>query len=75
MSKSYRTAKMHQGTFAQGIGNIQKELATTGDAIHKAVRSITLNEAQTLVTVVFEDTVGKKVSLDIPLSNFENLRE
>lgn len=75
MAKNYKSAKMHQGTFATGIGNIQKELSVVGDSVHKAVESITYEDGSNLVNVVFKDTVGKKVALDIPLSNFENLRE
>lgn len=75
MSKSYKSAKMHQATFAVGVGVIQKELSTEGDSVHKATESITLEDGSNLVTVVIKDQGGKKVTLDIPLSNFENLRE
>lgn len=75
MSKSYRSAKMHEGTFAVGFGAVNKELSTSGDSINKAVESITLKDGSNLVTVVLKDKVGKPVTLDIPLSNFENLRE
>lgn len=75
MSKEYRSAKMHEATFAVGVGVINKELTTTGDGASKAVQSITLEAGSNLVTVVVKDKVGKLVNLDIPLTNFENLRE
>ncbi len=73
--KSYKSATMHNGTFTLGIGTIQKTLSVNGDATHKAVESITLEDNSLVVTVVLKDQVGKKIALDIPLSNFENLRE
>lgn len=75
MAKQYKSAKMHQATFAVGIGVINKELSTEGDAVYKATESISLEEGSNLVRVVIKDKAGKKVVLDIPLSNFENLRE
>ncbi len=73
--KSYKAATMHNGTFTTGIGAVAKNLTVIPDGANKAVDSITLEEGSLVVTVVLKDVVGKKVVLDIPLSNFENLRE
>lgn len=75
MPKKYTSAKMHEGTFAVGVGAISREITTHPDSTNKSVESITFDETTNLVTLVIKDKVGKKVVLDVPVSNFENLRE
>jgi hypothetical protein len=73
--KSYRSATLHETLFTAGVGEIKKEIYTSGDGINKAIESITLEEGSNLVCVVVKDQAGKKVKLDVPLSNFKLLRE